>query len=80
MVPLYHFSHERREIWEGGRPLLITARTDDNGEELDITLRPNGPATCGQSTAGRTGSIPRPKCSRCGTTRPSSRGPACSSR
>ena len=42
MVPLYRFSHERREVWENGRPLLITARTDDNGEELDISLRPNG--------------------------------------
>ncbi len=42
MVPLYRFSHERREVWEDGRPLLIKAKTDDNGEQLDITLRPNG--------------------------------------
>jgi hypothetical protein len=42
MVPLYRFSHQRTEVWEDGRPLLIRSKTDDNGEHLDITLRPNG--------------------------------------
>jgi Family of unknown function (DUF6134) len=42
MVPLYHFSNQRREVWQDGRPLMITSKTDDNGEELDITLRPDG--------------------------------------
>jgi hypothetical protein len=42
MVPLYHFSNERREVWQDGRPMMITSRTNDNGEQLDITLRPDG--------------------------------------
>lgn len=42
MVPLYRFSHQRHEVWEDGRPIMITARTDDNGEKLNITLRPDG--------------------------------------
>ena len=42
MVPLYYFSNQRREVWQDGRPLLITSQTDDNGEKLDITLRPDG--------------------------------------
>lgn len=42
LVPLYHFSNERREVWQDGRPLLITSKTDDNGELFEITLRPDG--------------------------------------
>jgi hypothetical protein len=42
MVPLYYFSNQRRELWQGDRPLLITSRTDDNGDKFDITLRPDG--------------------------------------
>ena len=32
MVPLYRFSHQRHEVWQDGQPLLINARTDDDGE------------------------------------------------
>lgn len=42
MVPLYYFSNQRREVWQNGRPLMITSSTDDNGERLDITLRRDG--------------------------------------
>jgi len=42
MVPLYYFSNRRREVWQDGRPIMITSRTDDNGEKVDITLRPDG--------------------------------------
>jgi Family of unknown function (DUF6134) len=42
MIPVFRFSHQRREIWQDGRPLLIAARTNSDGDKLDITLRPNG--------------------------------------
>jgi Domain of unknown function (DUF6134) len=42
MVPLYHFKNRRHEIWQDDRPLMINSKTDDNGEKLDITLRPDG--------------------------------------
>lgn len=42
MVPIYEFEHERREIWQDGRALSIRSRTNNNGERLDITVRPNG--------------------------------------
>ena len=42
MVPLYRFSNRRHEVWQDDRPLLISSRTDDNGEQLDITFRPDG--------------------------------------
>jgi hypothetical protein len=42
MIPVFRFSHRRSEVWEDGRPLLIAAHTDSNGDKLDITLRPEG--------------------------------------
>jgi Family of unknown function (DUF6134) len=42
MVPLYHFTNQRREVWQDGRPLMINSKTDDNGDKLDITLKPDG--------------------------------------
>jgi hypothetical protein len=42
MIPLYSFAHERHEVWENGEPVLITSRTDDDGETFDIEVRPNG--------------------------------------
>jgi Family of unknown function (DUF6134) len=42
MVPLYHFSNQRREVWQDGRPLMIASKTDDNGDKFNITLRPDG--------------------------------------
>ena len=42
MIPVFRFSHQRREVWQDGRPLLIAAKTDSDGHKLDITLRPNG--------------------------------------
>jgi hypothetical protein len=40
-VPLYTFEHRAREIWENGRALRIDSTTNDNGEKLDITVRPD---------------------------------------
>jgi hypothetical protein len=42
MIPVYSFEHEARQIWEHGRAIRIDATTNDNGKELDITVRPNG--------------------------------------
>ena len=42
MFPVYEFQHERREVWLNGRALAIDASTNDNGEQLDITVRPDG--------------------------------------
>ena len=41
-IPVFRFSHQRREVWQDGQPLLIAAKTDSDGQKLDITLRPNG--------------------------------------
>jgi hypothetical protein len=42
MIPVFRFSHQRREVWQDGRLLLIAARTDSDGHKLDITVRPDG--------------------------------------
>ena len=42
MVPVFRFSHRSHEIWQDGKPILISATTDDDGRELDITVRANG--------------------------------------
>jgi hypothetical protein len=42
MIPVYSFEHEARQIWEDGRAVRIDATTNDNGEELQITVRPDG--------------------------------------
>ena len=42
LIPLFEFEHERREIWEKGRPRLIRANTVIDGEEFDITVRRHG--------------------------------------
>jgi Domain of unknown function (DUF6134) len=38
-IPLYTFEHEAHQLWQDGRAVRIDATTDDNGEELDITVR-----------------------------------------
>jgi hypothetical protein len=42
LIPVYHFQHARREVWENGRALSITGTTDNNGERFDIRVRPEG--------------------------------------
>ena len=42
MIPIYSFEHEARQLWEHGQVVRIDATTNDNGEKLDITVRPNG--------------------------------------
>lgn len=42
MIPVFRFEHQRRELWQDGRLLSIAARTNDNGEQLNIDIRPNG--------------------------------------
>jgi len=42
MIPIYAFEHRAHQIWENGRAVLIDATTNDNGEKLDIAVRPNG--------------------------------------
>jgi hypothetical protein len=42
MIPVYSFEHEGRQIWENGRAVRIDSTTNNNGKELDITVRPSG--------------------------------------
>jgi hypothetical protein len=42
MIPIYSFEHEARQLWEDGQVVRIDATTNDNGEKLDITVRPDG--------------------------------------
>jgi hypothetical protein len=42
LIPIYAFEHQGRQVWEDGRAILIDATTNDNGEKLDIAIRPNG--------------------------------------
>ena len=58
VIPVYSFEHEARQIWENGRAVRIDATTNDNGKELDITVRPSGrgyarPSPCAAACAGR---------------------------
>jgi hypothetical protein len=38
-IPLYTFEHQARQLWQKGRAVRIDATTNDNGEQLDITVR-----------------------------------------
>lgn len=40
-IPVFRFEHQRRELWQAGKLMSIAARTNDNGEELDIRIEPN---------------------------------------
>lgn len=42
LIPVFHYQHERREVWENGRALSIAGTTDNNGRKLAITVRPDG--------------------------------------
>lgn len=37
-IPFFTFEHQARQLWQNGRALRIDAKTDDNGEKLDITV------------------------------------------
>ena len=41
MIPLYTFEHQASEIWENGRAVRIDSTTNDNGDKLNITVRPD---------------------------------------
>jgi Family of unknown function (DUF6134) len=41
MIPLYTFEHQASETWENGRAVRIDSTTNDNGDELKITVRPD---------------------------------------
>ena len=43
MVPVFRFRHQRHEIWQDGKPVLIDAWTDDDGREYRITVRAERP-------------------------------------
>jgi hypothetical protein len=53
LIPVYHYQHARREVWENGRALSITGTTDNNGRKFDIAVRPNG-AGYDRTVNGRT--------------------------
>jgi hypothetical protein len=38
-IPLYTFEHHARQLWRDGRAVRIDATTNDNGEQLEITVR-----------------------------------------
>lgn len=42
LVPVFRYEHERRELWQNGQLLSIAAKTNDNGEQFDISIKPNG--------------------------------------
>jgi hypothetical protein len=42
MIPIYTFEHQAKELWQDGRAVRIDATTNDNGEKLDIRVRPDG--------------------------------------
>jgi hypothetical protein len=42
MIPIYTFEHQARELWQDGRVIKVDATTNDNGEKLDISVRPDG--------------------------------------
>ena len=42
MIPIYTFEHQANEVWQDGRALRIDATTNDNGEKLNIRVRPDG--------------------------------------
>jgi hypothetical protein len=41
-IPLYTFEHHSRQLWRDGRAVRIDATTNDNGEQLEITVRDTG--------------------------------------
>ncbi len=43
MIPIYTFEYQAHEQWQDGRVVQVDATTNDNGEKLAITVRPDGP-------------------------------------
>jgi hypothetical protein len=41
-IPLFTFEHQSRQLWRDGRAVRIDATTNDNGEQLEITVRDTG--------------------------------------
>jgi hypothetical protein len=41
-IPVYRFAYRGRQLWEDGRVVRITGRTNDNGKLLKIGVRPAG--------------------------------------
>jgi Family of unknown function (DUF6134) len=60
-IPVYSFEHEGRQVWENDRVLRIDATTNDNGEELDITVRPDGRGGYVRTVNGRVDEFDRSK-------------------
>jgi Family of unknown function (DUF6134) len=53
MIPVYWFEHEGHQVWKDGRAIQIDATTNDNGEELEISVRPNGAGGYSRTVNGR---------------------------
>lgn len=41
-VTLYRRSHAREEIWEGGRIVKLTGKTDDDGDSYELSIEAEG--------------------------------------
>ena len=41
-IPLYLFRHAAREEWRDGRLVRMTAQTNDNGDDYEVVVAPNG--------------------------------------
>lgn len=41
-IPVYRYSHEAQERWQGGCLRQLSARTDDNGQPLTVRAEPDG--------------------------------------
>ena len=41
-IPLYRFDHRALEVWRDGALVRLTATTQDNGDDFQIEVRPDG--------------------------------------
>lgn len=41
-IPLYRFDHEAHEVWRDGALVRLTATTQDNGDDYQVEVRPDG--------------------------------------
>lgn len=41
-ITIFRFDHERREVWEGTQLLDLASKTNDNGKNYEIAIKPDG--------------------------------------
>jgi len=56
-VPVYHFNHQGREVWQNGKLTMLVSSTDDDGTKHNLTVKGEA-ATLNINGDGRSSTVP----------------------